>query len=56
MLIRAIFAVVGFACDYENQDEVMQLARHVRELRPLPVIVGGPQAVALGRDFLLRSA
>lgn len=53
--IAAGVTVVGFACDYENQDEVMQLARHVRELRPLPVIVGGPQAVALGRDFLLRS-
>ena len=53
--IAAGAAAVGFSCDYENQDEVTQLSRHVRELRPLPVIVGGPQAVALGEDFLLRS-
>ncbi len=53
--IAAGVPVVGFACDYENQEEVIQLSRHVQELRPLPVIVGGPQAVALGGDFLLRS-
>lgn len=47
--------VVGFTCDYENQTEVAQFARLVRERWHLPVIVGGPQAVALGADFLQKS-
>lgn len=47
--------VVGFSCDYENQEEVAQLCRLVRERYGLPVIVGGPQAIALGKPFLEES-
>lgn len=47
--------VVGFSCDYENQEEVAQLCRLVRERYGLPVIVGGPQAIALGKPFLEKS-
>ncbi|MBQ7606888.1 MAG: B12-binding domain-containing radical SAM protein [Desulfovibrionaceae bacterium] len=47
--------VVGFSCDYENQSEVLQFSRLVRERWHVPVIVGGPQAVALGGPFLQAS-
>ncbi len=48
-------SVVGFSCDYENREEVAQLSRLVRERCGLPVIVGGPQAIALGKPFLEES-
>ncbi|MDR1874002.1 MAG: B12-binding domain-containing radical SAM protein [Synergistaceae bacterium] len=47
--------VVGLSCDYENQIEVEAVARLVRRRWGFPVIVGGPQAVALGEEFLIRS-
>ncbi|TWI64803.1 radical SAM superfamily enzyme YgiQ (UPF0313 family) [Desulfobotulus alkaliphilus] len=47
--------IIGFSCDYENQQEVIQLCRKVKDQWGLPVIVGGPQAVALGEDFLIKS-
>ena len=53
--LAADVKVVGFTCDYENQTEVAQFARLVRERWRLPVIIGGPQAVALGADFLRES-
>lgn len=47
--------VVGFSCDYENQVEVVAFSRLVKRRWGLPVVVGGPQAVALGEDFLRKS-
>ncbi|MCL2010930.1 MAG: B12-binding domain-containing radical SAM protein [Synergistaceae bacterium] len=47
--------VIGFSCDYENQIEVEELSRMVKKRWNVPVVVGGPQAVALGGDFLARS-
>jgi radical SAM superfamily enzyme YgiQ (UPF0313 family) len=47
--------VVGFSCDYENRVEVEALARLVKQKWGLPVIVGGPQSVALDSAFLRRS-
>lgn len=47
--------VVGFSCDYENQVEVAAFCRLVKSRWDVPVIVGGPQAMALGEDFLRTS-
>jgi anaerobic magnesium-protoporphyrin IX monomethyl ester cyclase len=46
---------VGLACDFDNQAAVERLSRFVKTTLGCPVIVGGPQAVALGADFLARS-
>lgn len=43
---------VGLYCDFENVTENVFLARYVKETYGLPVIVGGPQATALGEGFL----
>jgi radical SAM superfamily enzyme YgiQ (UPF0313 family) len=48
-------AVVGFSCDYENRVEVEALSRRVKRRWNVPVIVGGPQSIALNGDFLRRS-
>lgn len=47
--------VVGLSCDFENQNSVLFLCRQIREQYNVPVLIGGPQAVALGEDFLRRS-
>ncbi|GHS94356.1 hypothetical protein AGMMS50276_06820 [Synergistales bacterium] len=49
--------VIGFSCDYENQIEVEELSREVKKRYGVPVIIGGPQAVALDKDkdFFVRS-
>lgn len=47
--------VLGFTCDYENQEEVIQLSRRCLARRYLPILIGGPQAVVLGKDFLQKS-
>lgn len=47
--------VLGFACDYENRSEVMHFCRLARKRWGIPVIVGGPQAVALDGEFLRQS-
>lgn len=46
---------VGLSCDYENQQEVLQLSRHIRKKYDLPVIIGGPQSVGLDVEFLRES-
>lgn len=46
---------VGLSCDFENQQEVLQLSRHIREKYGLPVIIGGPQSIGLDVEFLLES-
>lgn len=46
---------VGLSCDFENQQEVLQLSRHIRKKYGLPVIVGGPQSVGLDVEFLHKS-
>lgn len=48
-------AMVGLYCDYENVTENIFLGRHIKENYNLPVIVGGPQAVALKEKFFRES-
>ncbi|MFP5211801.1 MAG: B12-binding domain-containing radical SAM protein, partial [Acidobacteriota bacterium] len=46
---------VGLACDFENRTAVEELSLFIKETHGLPVVIGGPQAVALGEDFSRRS-
>lgn len=46
---------VGLYCDYENVDEVTEVSRFIKKEYGIPVFVGGPQAPALGEDFLKNS-
>lgn len=48
-------SMVGLYCDYENITENIFLSRHVKETYNLPVIVGGPQATALDKNFYIES-
>ena len=48
-------SMIGLYCDFENVTENIFLSAYVKEKYRLPVIVGGPQATALGGDFFARS-
>ena len=47
--------VVGLYCDYANVTENISIARYIKRRYNLPVVIGGPQAPSLGRDFLQES-
>ena len=47
--------LIGLYCDFENVTENIFLSKYIKENYGLPVIVGGPQATALDRDFLVSS-
>jgi radical SAM superfamily enzyme YgiQ (UPF0313 family) len=47
--------IIGFSCDYENQIEVINFSKFIKKTHDIPIIVGGPQAIVLKRDFLLDS-
>ena len=42
-------SVIGLYCDYENVTENIKLCRYIKKTYGLPVMVGGPQATALGQ-------
>ncbi|MZP30588.1 radical SAM protein [Heliobacterium undosum] len=46
---------LGLYCDFENQSAVESFSRKVKEIWPIRVFIGGPQAVALGKGFVMRS-
>ena len=43
---------IGLYCDYENVTENIFLSQYIKKTYHIPVMVGGPQATALGEDFL----
>ncbi len=48
--------VIGFSCDYQNKTAVEELCRFVKDKYDgVTVITGGPQAAALGTEFLKES-
>ena len=47
--------LIGLYCDFENVTENIFLSKYIKEQYHLPVIVGGPQATALGYEFLQKS-
>lgn len=48
-------SMVGLYCDYENITENIYLSKYIKEHYNLPVIMGGPQATALQKEFFLQS-
>jgi len=44
--------VVGLYCDFENQSAVESFSRVIKERFGAVVLIGGPQTVGLGEDFL----
>ena len=49
------FDAVGLYCDFETVSAVESFSRFIKENTSARVFVGGPQAVALGEDFLKNS-
>ncbi|KOR32655.1 hypothetical protein TI05_05905, partial [Achromatium sp. WMS3] len=43
---------IGMTCNYDNIFAVKRLAKHVRQTLNIPVIFGGPQAVAIDESFM----
>ena len=52
---RNTVSAVALYCDFENQSVVESFSRYLRERWKIVVLVGGPQGVALGRDFIVAS-
>lgn len=48
-------SMIGLYCDYENVTENIFLCQYIKKTYNLPVIVGGPQATALDKDFMEKS-
>ncbi len=46
---------VGFSCDFNNVQEIESLSKKIKKIRPIPIIVGGPQSIGLGKQFLENS-
>lgn len=46
---------IGFYCDYENVSAVESFSSYIKGIKDIKIFVGGPQAVALGEDFLKKS-
>lgn len=47
--------MIDLYCDYENVTENMFLCRYIKETYGIPVVCGGPQATALGKEFFEKS-
>lgn len=48
-------SMIGLYCDYDNVTENIFLSRYIKEQYKIPVIIGGPQATALTKDFMDKS-
>ena len=48
--------LVGLYCDYENMNAIVSLARRISETLGYPILMGGPQAVALNEAFLRENS
>ncbi len=46
---------VGFSCDFDNVRIIEDMSGKIKERWGIPVVVGGPQSIALGRDFLEKA-
>lgn len=46
--------LIGLYCDYENIEAVSGLAGRIKAILGYPILMGGPQAVALGEDFVRK--
>ena len=48
-------SVAGFYCDYDNQSCVEEMGRYFKKKYGAKIIVGGPQAINLGEEFIKNS-
>ena len=48
-------SMIGLYCDFENVTEIEAVCRRIKEIYSIPVIVGGPQATALDKQFMEKS-
>lgn len=48
-------SAVGFYCDYDNQSCVEEMVRYFKKTYGVKTVVGGPQAINLGEDFMRAS-
>lgn len=46
--------LVGLYCDYENMEAVTKLASRIKEQLGYPILLGGPQAIALDESFVRK--
>lgn len=52
---QGLVSVIGLYCDYANVTENEYISQYIKQKYHLPVVVGGPQATSLGKEFLLKS-
>jgi hypothetical protein len=45
---------VGLYCDYENLNAIVSLAEKISQDPGYPILMGGPQAIALDEAFLQK--
>lgn len=48
-------AAIGFSCDFDNRELIENLAKKIKVKWDIPIIVGGPQSIGLGSEFLEKS-
>lgn len=48
-------SAAGFYCDYDNQSCVEKMSRYFKNKYGVKIIVGGPQTINLGEDFMKSS-
>ena len=49
-------SLVGFYCDFENQEEVSELSKEITVKYKVPVVLGGPQTIGFNAEYLRHSA
>ena len=48
-------SMIGLYCDFENVTETCSISSYIKDTYHLPVIIGGPQATVLSKEFYLSS-
>ncbi len=46
---------VGLYSDFENVNALISFSKYIKSLYSIPILVGGPQAIGLGKEFLEQS-
>ena len=47
--------IIGLYCDFYNQTEVISISSYIKKKYNIIIIVGGPQAFALNKNFIIQS-
>jgi len=46
---------LGFSCDFDNTQLIVSLTKKIKDNWDIPIIIGGPQAIGLKKEFLQNS-